>query len=268
MKKTDCHITDLDYGQMAVYDFGGIKLHAYKTNDPIDDEVFVLENGGRGVIIEAPCFFDNIHELEKYLEEQGIAVEGILIAYHGAGASLLPGTKVYSTSRADAYNHNGGGAALVGNFTNAFGAAFDSQIFTTTDFIEAGKLSIAGIDLEIEDSQDAFDIRIPAINAVYIHMLGHDCHSIVAGAGHADAIIAQLESYQKAGVDLVLTSHYTPEDLKDAQAKIDYLTELKQVAARSASGEAFKETVNAEYPEYAGGNYLDMTAGFFFPASE
>ena len=36
---------------MNVYDFGGIKLHAYKTNDFIDDEVFIVEKNGKAVVI-------------------------------------------------------------------------------------------------------------------------------------------------------------------------------------------------------------------------
>ena len=95
-------------------------------------------------------------------------------------------------------------------------------------------------------------------------MLGHDCHSIVAGAGHADAMIAELRSYIEKGYDLILTSHYTPEDLKDAQTKIDYLENLKKIAAGTQSAEAFKAEVGRQYPQYSGQNYLDMTAGFFF----
>ena len=29
------------------------------------------------------------------------------------------------------------------------------------------------------------EIEFPQIGCVYTHMLGHDCHSIVAGVGHA-----------------------------------------------------------------------------------
>ncbi len=42
---------------MNIYDFREIKLHAYKTNDFIDNEVFVIEKNGTAVIIESPCFF-------------------------------------------------------------------------------------------------------------------------------------------------------------------------------------------------------------------
>ena len=95
-------------------------------------------------------------------------------------------------------------------------------------------------------------------------MLGHDCHSIVGGAGHADGIIAELNGYIEKGYDLVLTSHYTPEDLKDVQTKIDYLENLKKIAATCEDADSFKAEVQKQYPAYSGQNYLDMTAGFFF----
>ena len=264
MKKTNCKKLTLTKGEMNVYGFGAIKLHAYKTNDFIDDEVFIVERSGKAVIIEAPCFHDNIAELTAYLAGNKLDVAGMLLAYHMAGASFLPGAPVYATANADEYGHKGGGAGLIKNFTGAFGEIFDSSIFTVTKTIEAGKLSLGGIDFVITQTHEAFDIEIPEINAVYTHMLGHDCHSIVAGAGHADAILGQLEGYVKAGYDLILTSHYTPEDLKDVAAKIAYIKELKVVAASCKNAAEFKAAVKAKYPQYSGENYLDMTAGFFF----
>lgn len=130
--------------------------------------------------------------------------------------------------------------------------------------IETGKNTIGGIDFVIRQTGEAFDVEIPEINAVYTHMLGHDCHSIVAGAGHADAMIAELKSYIEKGYDLILTSHYTPEDLKDAETKIAYLENLKKIAAGCGDADTFKAEVSKQYPQYSGQNYLDMTAGFFF----
>ena len=109
-------------GEMNVYDFGTVKLHAYKTNDFIDNEVFIVEKNGKAVIIESPCFFDNISELEEYLKDTEVC--GMLIAYHGAGASFLPGVPRYATKNAVEYSENGGGKALINNFTAAFGQAY------------------------------------------------------------------------------------------------------------------------------------------------
>lgn len=262
MNKNAFETVNLAKGEMNIYDFGSIKLHAYKTNDFIDNEVFIVEKNGKAVVIESPCFFDNNKELTEYLEN--IEVAGMLVAYHGAGATFLPDVPKYATQNAALYSKNGGGKALIDNFTGAFGAIFDSSVHEITNMIEPGKVTIGGIDFIIKQTNDAFDVEIPEINAVYTHMLGHDCHSIVAGAGHADAIIAELHSYIEKGYDLILTSHYTPEDLKDAQTKIDYLENLKKIAASTGSAEEFKTEVGKQYPQYSGQNYLDMTAGFFF----
>ena len=43
MNKNAFHTVKLAKGEMNVYDFSGIRLHAYKTNDLIDDEVFIIE---------------------------------------------------------------------------------------------------------------------------------------------------------------------------------------------------------------------------------
>lgn len=262
MNKNTFTAVQLPKGEMNVYDFGGVKLHAYKTNDFIDDEVFVVEKDGKAVIIESPCFFDNNKELEEYL--RNVEVAGMLIAYHGAGGSFMPNVPKYATENAVEYSENGGGKALINNFTAAFGDAFDKSVHKITNVIGEGEIVIGGIRFIIHKTADAFDIEIPEINAVYTHMLGHDCHSIVAGAGHADAIIAQLKGYIDRNFGLILTSHYTPEDLKDAQTKIDYLEELKYIAAKCRNSAEFKAEINRLYPEYSGGNYLDMTAGFFF----
>lgn len=262
MNKNTFTTVKLEKGEMNIYDFGSVKLHAYKTNDFIDDEVFIVEKDGKAVIIESPCFFDNNKELEQYLKD--VEVEGMLIAYHGAGGTFLPNVPKYATQNAVEYSENGGGKNLINSFTGAFGEIFDNSVHKITDVIGEGKVTIGGIDFIIRQTPEAFDIEIPEINAVYTHMLGHDCHSIVAGATHADAIIAQMREYIEKGYDLILTSHYTPEDLKDAETKITYIKNLKKIATECSNAEEFKLEVQKQYSEYSGENYLDMTAGFFF----
>lgn len=262
MNKNTFTTVKLEKGEMNIYDFGSIKLHAYKTNDFIDNEVFVAEKDGKAVIIESPCFFDNITELEEYLKK--FKTEGMFVAYHGAGAAFMPQVPKYATQNAVEYSQNGGGKALIQNFANTFGKSFDSSVHKITNIIKEGKVTVGGIEFVITQTPEAFDIEIPEINAVYTHMLGHDCHSIVAGAAHADKIISGLKQYIQKGCGLILTSHYTPEDLKDAQTKIDYIENLKKLAEQSDTAESFKQKVKALYPEYSGENYLDMTAGFFY----
>ena len=265
MNKNTYETVKLTKGEMHVYDFGAVRLHAYQTYDPIDDEVFLVEKAGQVVVLESPCFHDNIAELTAYLRDRKLEPAGMLAAYHGAGAAFLPGVPKYATQSAVDYSAQGGGKALIDGFAAAFGAAFDPSIHRADHILAEGPVTIGGIRFVIHPTAEAFDVEIPEINAVYTHMLGHDCHSIVAGASHADAMVAQLESYIARGYGLILTSHYTPEDLKDARTKIDYLKELKAIAAASADRDSFRASVQKRYPQYSGENYLDMTAGFFFP---
>lgn len=262
MNKRDFTTVRLSQGEVHVYDFGGVKLHACQTGDPLADEVFLVEKAGKFVAIESPCFTDSVAALNDYLA--GREVAGVLVAYHGAGATFLPDAPKYATANAVEYSRQGGGKALIDQFTAAFGDAFDSSIHPITHILPEGETVIGGIRFIIHQTAEAFDVEIPELNAVYTHMLGHDCHSIVAGSGHADAMIAQLRGYIRSGYDLILTSRYTPEDLKDAETKIRYLEELKAIAASCADGASFKAAVRERYPAYSGENYLDMTAGFFF----
>lgn len=262
MNKKQFTTAKLEKGEMHVYDFGDIRMHAYKTEDFLSDEVFVLEKDGKAVIIESPCFFDNNAALERYLQD--LEVVGMLIAYHDAGGSFLSGIKKYTTANAKEYAERGGGKSLIDNFAIAFGDIFDKSLHNITDALQEGFVNIGGIDFEIIPTADAYNIVIPQINAVYTHMLGHDCHSIVAGEAHADAMIAELQGYIERGFDLILTSHYTPEDLKDARVKIAYLQDLKAIAKGCATAEEFKAAVKEKYPQYLADNYLDMTANMFF----
>ncbi len=68
----------------------------------------------------------------------------MLIAYHGAGASFLPGVPRYASKNAVEYSENGGGKALINNFTAAFGQAFDNSVHQITDIIEEGWHAASG----------------------------------------------------------------------------------------------------------------------------
>jgi len=164
MNKNTFQTVALTKGELNVYDFGGVKLHAYKTNDFIDDEVFIVEKNGKAVIIESPCFFDNNKEITEYLKN--VEVAGMLVAYHGAGGTFLPDVPKYATKNAVLYSQSGGGKALIDNFTGAFGEIFDHSIHKAANVIGEGKVTIGGIDFEIKQTPEAFDIVIPEINAV------------------------------------------------------------------------------------------------------
>ena len=117
-----------------------------------------MEKNGKAVIIESPCFFDNIRELTEYLKD--MEVEGMLVAYHGAGATFLPNVPKFATQNAVDYSENGGGKALIDSFTSSFGESFDSSVHKITNVVESGKVTIGGMDFIIKQTADAFDVKI------------------------------------------------------------------------------------------------------------
>ena len=145
MNKNTYETVKLTKGEMHVYDFGAVRLHAYQTHDPIDDEVFLVEKAGQVVVLESPCFHDNIAELTAYLRDRKLKPAGMLAAYHGAGAAFLPGVPKYATQSAVDYSAQGGGKALIDGFAAAFGAAFDPSIHRADHILSEGLVTIGGI---------------------------------------------------------------------------------------------------------------------------
>lgn len=265
---TEKTVKELKNGTMTTYTFGDTEVKSYNTKDAIDDQVIMLVKNKKAVVIELPCFKNSIDELTQYLKDEKIEAVGKLVSYHAAGKTFLPEVKSYLTESAEKYNTVGGGAGLIGNFSGIFGDSFDASTVNSGERITGGKLTIAGIEMEIIPDADAYEVAVPAIKTVYMHMLGHDCHSIVAGPAHADAIIANLKGYLDRGYELFLSAHYVPETAEDVRTKIAYIEDLKQIASGCSSAQEFTDKVNAKYPKYTGANYLGMTAGFFFPAKQ
>ena len=257
---------NLKKGFIEVYNFGGIKLHAYQTNDFMYDECFILENEENILLIELPAFHSNLGEFEEYVKGLNKNIVGKVFSDHpNGGASILSNVKNYASQGTINSMTSGTIKHLNEGFIPNFGADFDEKLPVITDILTENKVNIGGFELNIKYNEENIEIEFPQINSVYTHMLGHDVHSIVAGATHADGIIAQLKGYKEKGYSFVLSSHYTPETLKDVDTKIAYLEALKVIANNSKNANEFKENVKAKYPEYSGLNYLDMTANFFFP---
>lgn len=249
---------------MEVYDFGEIKLHAYQTNDLMNDESYILENIDNVLLVEFPAFYDNLEEFETYVRGLNKNIVGKVFSDHPNGGTILKDVKGYASEGTIKSMKEGTIHNLVTGFESSFGGAFAKEYHEITDVLKDDHVNIGGFELNITYHDENIEIEFPQINCVYTHMLGHDCHSIVAGEGHADAIIAGLNGYKEKGYNLILSSHYVPETLKDVETKIDYLENIKRLAKESSNAEDFKEKVKSRYPEYSGLNYLDMTAGYFF----
>lgn len=255
---------DLKKGFVEVYNFGEIKLHSYQTNDLMYDESYILENKDNVLLVEFPAFYDNLEEFEEYVKGLNKNIVGKVFSDHPNGGTIFKNVKGYASEGTIKSMTEGTINGLVTSFETAFGGTFAKEYHEITDILKDNKVNIGGFELNITYHDENIEIEFPQIGCIYTHMLGHDCHSIVAGETQANAIIEQLKGYKAKGYNLVLSSHYTPETLKDVDTKISYLEDLKLLANASNNINDFKAQVKSKYPEYSGLNYLDMTAGFFF----
>ena len=167
----------------------------------MNDESYILENKDNVLLVEFPAFYDNLGEFEEYVKELGKTIVGKIFSYHPNGGTIFKDVKGYASEG-------------------------------TIKSMKEGTIHnlVTGFELNITYHDENIEIEFPQIGCVYTHMLGHDCHSIVAGESHADVIIEQLKNYKAKGYKLILSSHYTPETLKDVDTKIAYLEELKKIA--------------------------------------
>ena len=255
---------NLKKGFIDIYDFGDIKLHCYQTNDLMNDESYILENNENVLLVEFPAFYDNLEEFEEYVKGLNKKIIGKVFSDHPNGGTILKDVKGYASEGTIKSIKEGTIHNLVTGFEKSFNGAFAKEFHEITDVLKDGNVNIGGFELKITYHEENIEIEFPQIGCVYTHMLGHDCHSIVAGERHANAIIEQLKRYKENGYNLVLSSQYTPETLKDVDTKIAYLEELKKIAKESKDANDFENKVKVQYPEYSGLNYLDMTSGMFF----
>ena len=249
---------------MEVFDFGEIKLHGYQTNDVMNDECYILENKDNLLLVEFPVFKDDLEEFKNYVESLGKNIVGKVFSDHPNGGTYFKEVPAYASEGTIKSMKEGTINALVTGFIQTFAEDFVADYHEITNVLKDSSVNIGDFELNITYHDEDIEIEFPQINSIYTHMLGHDCHSIVAGEAHANVIIEQLKGYKEKGYNLILSSHYVPENLNDVDTKISYLEDLKVIAKNSNGKEDFANNVKSKYPNYSGLNYLDMTAGYFF----
>ena len=242
-------VTPLTLGSVTTYDFGAIKLHSYSLGDALADECYLVESDEGLVMLETGAFTANLVEWKGYIDSLGKPVAGALLAYHPNGMENFGDVTVYTTENALASWGEGGSIrALTDSFVAGFGDAVAANHPADATLVSFGDtVTLAGVDFIIRDEGDAaFGVEIPAINCVYIHMLGSDCHNILTSKEHINAFIAELEGFT---YDLVLTSHYAPEGEDAVATKIAYLRKVLELADSCADADAFTAAMNEAFPE-------------------
>ena len=166
---------------------------------------------------------------KDYVQSLGKPMNDIFIVCHPAGASYIKGMNIYGTEGAQKSIVSGSTGATTQGLFAAFGGDDTAAITDTV----SGKVQLAGVDFEVIDCGESYDLAIPSMNVVYTHMLGKTTHSILTSAAHIEAFLQMLKEYQAAGYAMILTSHGGPEGQDAVAKKSATLTTLKKSCSRA-----------------------------------
>ena len=256
-------------GNMSVTNFdGGVKLHAYGTGDNMNDYCYVVESPEGLVLIESTAYRENVKAFAEYIVSLGKPVAGALFSYHPNGYKSYGDVKIYATDTAlKSWAEGGSVWNLTQSFIQAAGDKVAEDLPVKAEIIKEGDtLKLAGMDFVIlhESDGEGYGVYIPAINAVYRHMMGSKTHNILPAIPYIEAEISELKGYKDKGYSLILTSHNAPEGKTTVDEKIAYLEKVLETAKTSKNRAEFISAVKEAFPDYNGEAYLEMSAGALF----
>lgn len=253
-------------GNFIIYDYGKIKLHAYTTNDFLNDEVYIIENNNLLIGIEMPSFTKNLEEWKEYITSLKKPMKDIFVADHPTGASYIKGLNIYGTKEVKNSIEKGSVFEITKGLSKAFGKDFHGgdDIIKVNNVIEDGKILIGETEFNIIKNGSSYDIEIPEINVIHTHMLGETTHSIITGPEHIKHMLSVLKNYQDKNYSLILSAHSEPEKQNAVIEKINYIKTLSEFSKKYSNKQDFINNMKKEFPNYSGENYLEMTAGYLY----
>ena len=246
-------------GSVTVYHYGDVNLHVYNSEDALGDVAYIVEGKDALVGIELPSFTAGLDAWKGYVQSLGKPMNDIFLDAHVTGASYVSGMNIYGTQAAKDAIASGSTLATTAGLYQTFGSDFHGG-----EDMVSGKVTVGGIEFNVIDRGDTYDLEIPSINVVYTHMLGKTVHSIMPSTAAMDAMLDTLHDYQNKGYAMVLSGHSTPEGQDAVSEKIAYVQKAKELAASCTTADEFKTAMKEAFPNYAGDNYLEMTAGYLF----
>ena len=255
----------VDSGSMTVYDFGETKLHVYNTEDALGDVAYIVEGKDALVGIELPAFTDSLNAWQNYIAGLDKPMHDLFLCAHAGGASYAEGMALYGTQGAQDSIASGSTYATTQGLYESFGADFHGgPDMANINKVVSETVTVAGIDFNLIDHGETYDLEIPSMNAVYTHMLGKTSHSILTSADQMDSMLETLKGYQSADYDMILTAHSGVEGQDAVTEKISYVEKAKELAAANDNAEDFMAAMKAAFPDYTGENYLEMSAGYLY----
>lgn len=251
----------LDGCEVLVYDYGALKLHAFATNDVLNDECFLVEGPDSIAAIEMPQMTDSLREWREYVAKLDKPLSDVFICAHPGSSAIFKDARVMMTK---------GALLAVSNdvWVNArarsgvTGWANDKP--QPTEIIRSGEVRAAGTVFEITETGRTYRIAIPAINAVYTHIFGADTHSIFLSIGDIDSMIGEARDFLADGYTLILSAHHEPEGRSSVRSRINTLESIKDILLTSEDSDEYRERMREAFPDMKGEHLLDLSAAYMF----
>ena len=258
----------LKKGTMQIFDYGETKVHVYETKGFFNTHAFFIEKKGKGVLIETPPMKDNYKELVDYIVGLGYKDIDVMVSYHLIGKHFFDTDKlkfnhIYSNQESLDYMTNSGNESL-SKLAEVSGQDLDETTIVPTDLLKAGAQEISGIPFIITPTGFGFDVEMPDIKAVHLHMVGHDNHTMIFNTEFIDTVIKELTAFQEKGYTTYFSSHSAPETSGDVTIKINYLKEMKAQLSAAKNEEEFIQKMDKAYPNFGWRNYLLGSAKMLF----
>ena len=258
----------LKKGTMQIFDYGETKVHVYETKGFFNTHAFFIEKKGKGVLIETPPMKDNYKELVDYIVGLGYKDIDVMVSYHLIGKHFFDTDKlkfnhIYSNQESLDYMTNSGNESL-SKLAEVSGQDLDETTIVPTDLLKAGAQEISGIPFVITPTGFGFDVEMPEIKAVHLHMVGHDNHTMIFNTEFIDTVIKELTAFQEKGYTTYFSSHSAPETSGDVTLKINYLKEMKALLSAAKNEEEFIQKMDKAYPNFGWRNYLLGSAKMLF----
>ncbi|MBE0392857.1 hypothetical protein [Flavobacterium sp. PL002] len=258
----------LKKGTMQIFDYGETKVHVYETKGFFNTHAFFIEKKGKGVLIETPPMKDNYKELVDYIVGLGYKDIDVMVSYHLIGKHFFDTDKlkfnhIYSNQESLDYMKNSGNESL-SVLKKVSGQDLDETTIVPTDLLKAGAQEISGIPFIITPTGFGFDVEMPDIKAVHLHMVGHDNHTMIFNTEFIDTVIKELTAFQEKGYTTYFSSHSAPETSGDVTLKINYLKEMKGLLSAAKNEEEFIQKMDKAYPNFGWRNYLLGSAKMLF----
>lgn len=252
----------LDRCHVLVYTFGAQKLHAFATNDALDDECFIIEGRDAMAAIEMPSMTEDLRVWRDYVASLDKPLTDIFVCAHPGGAAFVKDARVIATrGAARALSDDVWQRAIVGQIEDQGWSQDKAEI---TDVIKSEQVRAAGMIFDVTEAGSTYTISIPSMNAVYTHLFGADTHSIFLSAKDIDAMIGEARDFLDSGYTMILSAHHEPEGRAAVRQRINTLEAIKDILFTSEDADEYVERMKAAFPNMKGENFLRMSAAIMF----